>query len=171
MSLNSLQRFLAGTSLALIIIAIVFGFQYLDASGRKADLARRLATLQGTVDRANLAIARGQGDDVLLTQPAFPANPPNLELASIVLNSASASGVNTGPLQATSQATDKIGSNTYRTITLNVSISGSLPQVLDFFDRIERGGIHTLVFDNIHVESVTGRWTVQLQLLAYAQPG
>ena len=171
MTFNPLQRFLAGTSLALIVIAIVFGFQYVDAGGRKADLARRLATLQGTIDRANLALTNGQGNDVLLTQPAFPANPPNLELASVVLNSASASGVNTGPLQATTQGTDKIGANTYRTVTLNVSISGSLPQILDFFDRIERGGIHTLVFDNIHVESITGRWTVQLQLIAYAQPG
>ena len=171
MTLSPLQRFLAGTSLSLILIAIVFGFQYVDASGRKADLARRLATLQGTIDRANLTVSNGQGSDVLLTQPAFPANPPILELASAVLNSASASGVNTGPLQATSQNTDKIGSNTYRTVTMNASISGSLPQILDFFDRIERGGIHTLVIDNIHVESVTGRWTVQLQLIAYAQPG
>src|SRR5881628_1112011 len=123
MNLTSLQRFLAGTSLALIIIAIIFGFQYVDAGGRKADLARRLATLQGTIDRANLALANGQGNEALLTQPSFPPNPPNLELASVVLNSASASGVNTGPLQATSQGTDKIGSNTYRTVTLNVSIS------------------------------------------------
>ncbi|HLZ07733.1 MAG TPA: hypothetical protein VKT80_04035, partial [Chloroflexota bacterium] len=107
MTLNSLQRFLAGASLALIVIAIVFGFQYVDAGGRKADLARRLATLQGTIDRANLALANGQGSDPLLTQPAFPPNPPNLELASLVLNSATASGVNTGPLQATTQGTDK----------------------------------------------------------------
>ena len=171
MTLSPLQRFLAVTSLSLIVIAIVFGFQYVDAGGRKADLARRLTTLQGSIDRANLAAANGQGGDVLLTQPAFPANPPNLELASVVLNSASASGVTTGPLQATTQSSDKIGSNTYRTVTMNASISGSLPQILDFFDRIERGGIHTLVFDNIHIESVTGRWTVQLQLVAYAQPG
>src|SRR6266702_2314395 len=99
MTLSPLQRFLAGTSLSLILIAIVFGFQYVDASGRKADLARRLTTLQGTIDRASLTVSNGQGNDILLTQPAFPAIPPNLELASVVLNSASASGVNTGPLQ------------------------------------------------------------------------
>lgn len=171
MTLNPIQRLLAGGSLALIVIAIVLGFQYVDNGGRKADLARRLATLQGTIDRANLALANSQGTEGLLTQPAFPANPPNLELASAVLNGAAASGVTTGPLQATTQGTDKIGSNSYRTVTMNVSISGSLPQILDFFDRIQRSGIHTLVFDNIHVESITGRWTVQLQLIAYAQPG
>src|SRR4051812_2422241 len=157
---------LAGGCVALFAIMLVMGFEYLDAGGRKAGLERQLATLQSSIDRANLDAATGNGD-VLLTDPAFPSAPPNLELASIVLNGAAASGVTTGPLQATTQGTDKIGSNTYRTVTLNISISGTLPQILDFFDRVEHGGIHTLVFDNIHVDSVVGRWTVQLQLIAY----
>lgn len=171
MILSPIQRFLAGGCLALIAIAVVLGFQYLAAGSTKAALSLRLATLQSTIDQANLAQANGNGSDVLLTDPAFPTAPPNLELASVVLNSAASSGVSTGPLQATTEGTDKIGANTYRTVTLNVSISGSLPQILDFFDRIARGGLHTIVFDNIHVDSAAGRWTVQLQLIAYAQPG
>ena len=171
MTFSPMQRLLAGGCLALIAIAIVLGFQYMDAGGRKADLVKRLATLQGTIERANLAQASGDASDALLTDPAFPPAPPNLQLASVVLNSAANSGVTTGPLQATTQGTDKIGVNTYRTVTLSVGVSGSLPQILDFFDRIERGGIHTVVFDNIHVDVAAGRWTTQLQLIAYAQPG
>jgi hypothetical protein len=170
LTLTPIQRVLAAGCAALFIIMLVLGFEYLDAGGRKAGLERQLATLQSSIDRANAAAASGNGD-VFVTDPAFPNAPPNLELASIVLNGATGSGVTTGPLQATTQGTDKIGANTYRTVTMNISISGTLPQILDFFDRVERGGIHTLVFDNIHVDSVAGRWTVQLQLIAYAQPG
>jgi hypothetical protein len=74
-------------------------------------------------------------------------------------------------MQSTTLGTDKVGDNTYRTVTMNLTVTGTLGQVLDFFDRVERGGMRTIVFDNMHVEPANGRWTVQLQIIAYAQPG
>ncbi len=171
MTLTPVQRFLAGLSLALLAVTALLFFQYLDDLGRKNDLSRRLAALQQTIDRVNAAAASGADSDPLLHTPAFPANPPNLDLASVVLSSAAASGVALGPLQATTQGTDKVGANLYRTVTMSVTVTGTLPQILDFFDRVERGGVRTLVFDNIHAEPVDGRWTVQMQLVVYAQPG
>ena len=171
MSLSPTQRFLAGASLAVLVVAVLLGLQYLDNVGRKADLLRRLTTLQATVDRFNAATAAGENNDPLLATAAFPQNPPNLDLASVILASASASGVSTGTLDATTQGTEKIGVNTYRTIATTITITGTLPRVLDFFDRVERGGVHTLVFDNIHADTTEGHWTVRVQLIAYAQPG
>jgi hypothetical protein len=171
MILNPVQRFMAGAILAIAVITAIVGYEYLANLAHRAELARQLATLQATVDKINAASASGQGDDPLLHEPAFPAQPPNLQLAGVVLDSATVSGVTTGILQSTTLGTDKVGDNTYRTVTLNLTVTGTLPQVLDFFDRVERGGIRTVVFDNMRVEPSNGKWTVQLQLIAYAQPG
>jgi hypothetical protein len=170
-SLSPTQRFLAGATLAILVVTVLLGLQYFDNVGRKDDLNRRLAALQATVDRINAATAAGENGVPLLTTPAFPQNPPNLDLASVILASASASGVSTGTLDATTQGTEKVGANTYRTVATTVTINGTLPRLLDFFDRVERGGVHTLVFDNMHADATEGRWTIQVQLIAYAQPG
>ena len=66
MTLSPIQRMLAGGCVALFAIMLVMGFDYLDAGGRKAGLERQLATLQSSIDRANLDAANGNGD-VLLT--------------------------------------------------------------------------------------------------------
>ena len=123
------------------------------------------------MNQINAAAASGDSSDPYLATPAFPQNPPNLDLTSLVLTSASASGVSTGAIQVATQGNEKIGSNTYRTISMNLSVTGTLPQVLDFFDRVERGGVHTLVFDNMRLDPGDGRWTSTLQLVVYAQPG
>lgn len=169
MTLSPLQRLLTGIVLALVVVAAALGYQYVVALQQRAVLLGRLANLQATVDKLNQRAAKG--DDPLLRDPAFPVKPLNLELAGIVLDSAAASGVSTGALQSTTLATEKVGANAYRTATLNLTVTGAFPQILDFFDRVERGGIRTVVFDNIHVEPSNDRWTVQLQLIAYSQPG
>jgi hypothetical protein len=170
MILSPLERFLGGAILAFFVVAAILGYEYYGTLARKAELARQLGTLQATVDKINATAASDQGNDPLLHEAAFPPQPPNLQLAGIVLDSANASGVSAGTLQSTTLGTDKVGDNVYRTVTLNLTISGTLPQVLDFFDRVERGGIRTIVFDNMHVEPSNGKWTVQIQLTAYAQP-
>ncbi|MGH2460751.1 MAG: hypothetical protein ACRDIY_17995, partial [Chloroflexota bacterium] len=96
--------------------------------------------------------------------------PPDLALASSVLASAAGSGVSTGPIQTTTGADEKIGDDSYRTTVANLTISGSLSQILDFFDRLEQTGIPTLTFDNMRLENTGGQWTVQVQVIAYAQP-
>ncbi len=171
MPLTTLQRVLAGACLIILVICADVGFQYVSNQSEKTDVTRRLAALQATVDKINASTAAGDANDPLLTTPAFPQNPPNLDLASLVLTSAAQSGVTTGPLQATSQSSDKVGNNTYRSVTMSVTAAGSLPQILDFFDRMERGGIKTLVFDNIQVDPSTSRWTAQMSVVVYAQPG
>jgi hypothetical protein len=169
--LTPFQRFLGGAIVAIVAIAAVLGYEYYGTLARKAELARQLTTLQTTVDKLNATAASSQGSDPLLHDPAFPAEPPNLQLAGIVLDSATSSGVSAGNLQSTTLGTDKIGDNTYRTVSMNLTVTGTLPQVLDFFDRVERGGIRTIVFDNMRVEPSNGSWSVQIQLIAYAQPG
>jgi hypothetical protein len=169
--LTPLQRFLGGATLAMFVVAAILGYEYYQQLARKTELTHQLATLQTTVDKINAAAASDQSSDPLLHEPAFPLQPPNLQLAGIVLDSATASGVSAGTLQSTTLGTDKVGDNVYRTVTMNLTITGTLPQVLDFFDRVERGGIRTIVFDNMHVEPSDGKWTVQIQLTAYAQPG
>lgn len=171
LALTPLQRFLTGAVLAIFLVSVVLGYEYLANEGRKADLEHRLATLQTTVDKINASAKAGDGSDPYLTTAAFPATPPNLDLATLVLSSASQSGVATGPLGVAAQGTEKVGNNTYRTMTMTLTVSGTLPQVLDFFDRVERGGLHTLVFDNLHLTPADGRWTADVQLTVYAQPG
>jgi hypothetical protein len=171
MILTPVQRFLGGAIVALVAIAVILGYEYYGTLARKAELARQLTTLQATVDKINAIAAANPGNDPLLHEAAFPAQPPNLQLAGIVLDSATTSGVAAGSLQSTTLGTDQVGNNTYRTVTMNLTVTGTLPQVLAFFDRVERGGIRTIVFDNMHVEPSNGKWTVQIQLTAYAQPG
>jgi type II secretory pathway pseudopilin PulG len=169
--LTIVERWLGGASLALLLLSALLGYQYAVNQQRAAALEQQLTTLQQTVSQINAAAQAPDASDPLLHTAAFPTSPPNLAVASLVLSSATASGVNTGPLEATTQGSEKLGSNTYRTETMNVTITGTLPQVLNFFDRVSHGGIRTLVFDNIQVEPNDGEWTVHLQLIVYAQPG
>jgi hypothetical protein len=169
--LTSPQKALAAAGLAAFLICAIFGYLYLANEGQKEELVRRLAALQATVDQINQGAASGDQSDPYLSTPAFPANPPNLALATDVLASASQSGVTTGPLQVTGEGTEKVGSNTYRTMTMSLTVSGALPQVLDFYDRVEQGGVNTLTFDNMHLVPSDGRWTAQMQLIVYAQQG
>lgn len=168
MILTPVQRFLAGASLAVLVFCAVIGYQYSVDQGQTTDLNARLAQLQSTVSKINAATESGSNDPLLHT-PAFPTTPPSLDLSSLVLTSAAASGVSTGPLQAVTGGTNQINGHTYRTITMDVTITGNLSQILNFYDRIEQGGIRTLTFDNMHLSDSGGRWTVHLQVIAYAQ--
>lgn len=153
-----------------MLVVTVLTYQYAQAGTRRDELNGQLATIQATVDKLNADY--GTGGDPLASPPAFPANPPNLDLASVVLSSAAASGVNTGPLTVASQGSEKLGNDTYRSMTMNLTVTGTLPQLLGFFDRVERGGIHTLAFDNMKLDPTPdGRWTAQIQLIVYAQSG
>jgi hypothetical protein len=170
MTLTLAQRILAATTFILLALCTFFGYSYVSDQSQKSGLDARLATLQATVDKINAASEAPNADDPLLHTPAFPRDPPDLALASAVLSSAAGSGVSTGPIQTTSGGSEKIGSTTYRTTTLNLTISGTLPQILNFFDRMEHTGLRSLVFDNIRFEAGNGQWIVQMQILAYAQP-
>ncbi|HUX86745.1 MAG TPA: hypothetical protein VMW65_07060 [Chloroflexota bacterium] len=167
LALSSVQKFMAGATMALLVFSAILGYQYNSEQSQKAELEARLASLQATISKIN--VEEANGNDPLLAKPAFPVDPPNLDLASIVLSSSAASGVQSSPFQAVSSQPEKVGNDTYRTITVDLTIVGTLPQVLNFFDRVEQGGVRSLVFDNMHVESVNGKWTVQMQLIAYAQ--
>lgn len=169
MTFSVAQRLLAVTSLVLLAGCAVLGYLYLSAQSQKADLEASLATLQTTVDRLNLSLESPSASDPLLRSPAFPRDPPDLGLASAVLTSAAESGVSTGPVQTMQGNSEQIGTNTYRTTVLNLTIGGTLPQILNFFDRLERAGLRTLVFDNIRLEPANGQWTAQMQITVYAQ--
>ena len=166
--LSPIQRFLAGACVALVAMCVVLGYFYWQNENQKADLVQRIDAYQATIDKFN---GTGAPNDIYLTKPAFPAAPPNLDLASLILNSAAASGVTTGPLQAMTAGSDQVGTGTYRGISLNLTVTGTLPQVLNFYDRMTRGGIRTLVFDNMRLEPSNGQWTVTMQLTAYSQSG
>jgi|GEM_PF-6077964 len=165
-SLSRLQRFLAGAGLAALLLSGLLGNTYLNNRAQKAELQAQLADLQTQINKINAA-----GGLTVSGAVEFPSSSPDLELASLVLNSAAASGVTTSPLQAGNHGTAKVGSNTYRTVILNVTVSGTLPQILDFFDRVERGNIKTVAFDNLRVTTTDdGHWTATVQVIAYAQP-
>lgn len=161
--LTPLQRFLAGASLALLLVSALLGYQYGQNQARRNDLAGQLATLQATANKLNAERAGSDG-------PApFPSGSPNLELTSLILDSAAASEVTLSPVQAGAQGTDTVGSDTYRTDTVEVEVKGTLPQILDFFDRVERGNIKTIAFDDLHATAMEGQWSVRARVIAYAQ--
>jgi len=170
MTLTIAQRALAIASLFLLACCAIFFYYYLENQSKKSSLDANLLGLRTTVAKINAERQAPDASDPLLHTSAFPRDPPDLALASSVLASAAGSGVSTGPIQTTAGTDEKVGSDTYRTTVVNLTISGSLPQILNFFDRMEQAGIRTLVFDNMRFEAGSGQWTVQLQAIAYAQP-
>ncbi len=169
MTLTVAQRALAVASLFLLACCAIFFYYYLENQGKKAALAAELSSLQTTVARINAERQAPEASDPLLHSPAFPRDPPDLALATSVLASATGSGVSTGPIQTTAGADETVGNETYRATVVNLTISGSLPRILNFFDRMEQAGIRTLAFDNMRVEADNGNWTVQVQVIAYSQ--
>lgn len=169
MTLSRAQRILAAICFILLAGCAALGYLYLSAQSQKAELNANLATLQATVDKLNASLESPNASDPLLRSPAFPRDPPDLDLVSAVLASAAESGVSTGPVQTIPGGSEQIGASTYRTTELNLTVAGTLPQILNFFDRMEHAGIRTLVFDNIHLDSANGQWTAQMQIVAYAQ--
>lgn len=165
LTLTPVQRFLAGAALALLLICALLGYQYGQSQARRNDLAAQLATLEATANKLN-----ADGAGVNGSAP-FPTGSPNLELTSLILNSAAASGVSLSPIQAAAQGTDKVGSDTYRTVAVDVTVEGTLPQILDFFDRVESGNIKSIAFDDLQGAATAGRWSVRVQVIAYAQSG
>ena len=163
LTLTPLQRFLAGASLALLLVSALLGYQYWQNQARRNDLASQLATLQTTANKLNAERASSG-------RPApFPNGSPNLELTSLILDSAAASDVTLDPIQAGALGTDTVGSDTYRTVTVEVEVKGALPQILDFFDRVERGNIKTIAFDDLQATDSEDQWSVRARVIAYAQ--
>ncbi len=169
MTFSPAQRLLAAICFILLVGCAALGYLYLSARSQKTELEASLATLQTTVNRLNLSLESPNASDPLLRTPAFPRDPPDLSLVSAVLASAAESGVSTGPVQTMQGSSEQIGTSTYRTTVLNLTIGGTLPQILNFFDRMERAGIRTLAFDNIRLEPANGQWTAQMQIIVYAQ--
>jgi len=170
MKLTIFQRVLAALGFAVLAACALLLYLYLGDQGRKAALAARLASYQATATALEAAARAPGANDPLLRVPAFPRDPPELDLSTLVLTSAAASGVSVGPVQTSPIGTEKIGSGTYRTVTVSLTITGTLPQILNFFDRVEQGGLRTVVFDNIRLTPEQGRYTAQLEVIAYAQP-
>lgn len=168
MTLTLAQRLLAAFSLAMLLGCAILAYLVLANQGQEAALGARLPRLQATLAQTDAAEPLN-ANDPLLRAPAFPRDPPDLALASAVLSSATGSGVSSGSIQTTEGGTERIGSNTYRVTTLSLTISGTLPQILNFFDRMEQAGLKTIVFDNMRLETSSGRSTVRLQIVAYAQ--
>lgn len=169
MTLTIAQRALAILSLFLLACSAIFFYYYLVNQSRKVGLEASLSSLRASVARINAERQAPDASDPLLHASAFPRDPPDLALASSVLASAAGSGVSTGPIQTTTGSDEKVGDDTYRATVVNLTISGSLPQILNFFDRLEQAGMRTLVFDNMRLEDASGKWTVQVQVIAYAQ--
>ncbi len=169
MTFSRAQRILAAICFVLLAGCAALGYLYVVSQSQKAQLDANLATLQTTVDKLNASLESPNASDPLLRSPAFPRDPPDLDLASAVLTSAAQSGVSTGPVQTMQGGSEQIGSSTYRATEMNLTIAGTLPQILNFFDRMEHAGIRTLVFDNIRLDSANGQWTAQMKIVAYAQ--
>lgn len=164
------QRLLIVTTLAAILGAAAFGLADRSNQAQKAELSAKLASLATPTAALNATAQSPATSDPLLHTPAFPRDPPELGLASAVLRSAAASGVSSGPIQTTTGPPETIGSTTYRATIVQLTVRGTLPQVLGFFDRLEAAGLRTIVFDNMHLAAENGVWSAQLQIIVYAQP-
>lgn len=170
MSLTGRQTLLAFATGVIILGTLVLGLAHRSNQAQKAELTATLAPLATRIAILNATARPSSASDPLLQSPAFPREAPELGLASAVLSSVTASGVSSGPLQTMTGPPETIGSTTYRTTVMQLTITGTLPQILGFFDRVEAAGLGSVVFDNMHLTPENGRWSVQVQIIVYAQP-
>lgn len=162
--LTPVQTALAIAAGILLAATVYLGFGFSESLGQRDQLAGQLRSLERAFD--TLTSGSDQSQSV---EAPFPKAPPGIDLADAVVKAARETGNEVLGFQASAVGSDQVGSGTYRVVKLTLRLRSGPTSLARFFDRVERSGIATLVFDNIDVTANGDRWDVSVDLLTYAQ--
>jgi hypothetical protein len=155
---------------ALVLAAnLYFGVGYVDARQQRWSLNDQFHKLVSSLQR----LVAGQGetaspDGEVVGALAFPPSLPGVELTDLVIRSARDSGVEVLSLRSVAVPNEAIGTGTYRAVRVDVRLRADRGRLARFFDDVERGGLQSLVVDNLTVTSDGERDELVTQILAYA---
>jgi hypothetical protein len=153
----------------LLVANVVIGLTYLGNQDQKRALNTQFHTLESSLLRF---VAGRDGapstDDVTVAALAFPKNPPAVELTDVIIRSARESGLEVISLHSAPIASEALGAGNYRVARVDLRLRGDSSRIALFLDRIERGGLPTLVVDGLDVIRDGDAFETSLQILSYA---
>lgn len=190
LKLSQAQTVLAVAVGLLLAADVYLGLSYLSAQDQKLRLEGQYRSLEQSLARL---VGPSRSEDALVSAgPAFPKDPPGIQLTDLVIRTAQETGTEILGMHSSAVVTEQIGSGTYRAMKINIRLRGEPRRLAAFFDRLERGAVPTMVFDNIDVATISDvaaspgadatrsaaggtrageAWDVSLDLLAYSQGG
>jgi len=167
--LSQAQTVLVVAGALLLLTNLYLGISYLAAQDQKGRLASQYRTLERSLERLVAAWEAGPSGDLDAGAPAFPKNPPGLELTDLALRAARETGVEVLGLHTSAVGAEQIGGGTYRVVKVSLRLRADPARLAAFFERVERAATPTMVFDNVDVVRGDETWEASLELLAYAQ--
>lgn len=167
---NPQQIALAVATAIVLAGNVYFGVGYFDARRDQGALSDQFRRLELSLQR--LVAARDSStDSEAVGALRFPQNPPGVQLTDLIIRVARESGVEVLSLRTAAAPSEVIGSGTYRAARVDLRLRGDPERLSDFFDRIERGGLQSLVIDNLTITTDGGLSDLGVQILAYATTG
>ncbi|MBI2852600.1 MAG: hypothetical protein HYX84_05830 [Chloroflexi bacterium] len=165
----------------LVIIIAAAGYVFLLTTYVRQQREQRELTFQ--IDQLRPAMS-GAGDnlddlerrlaaarsEVAAEHSSFPSVLSNTEIVDWVQQVAQQSQVKAFVLQAKAISSEKIGTNTYNVLRLEVAAEGSFSQLRVFIQRLEEGILKTLVIDRVNIALDQAQSSVSLSLSVYAHP-
>ncbi len=158
--LSRLEWWLAAFAVALIVVAGYLGVTWASSQAEKQQLNAQLTTLQQALGRIEQSMAG----------PTFPTAPPGLQLVDLAARSAREAGLEVVTIHSSSVSPEQIGRNVYRGTRVTMRVTGASDQVVEFFGRLEREAVASMVIENMELDLVNRRWEMSLEIFAYAQP-
>lgn len=171
--LEPAQIALAVATAVVLAANLYFGADYLAARQQRQSLTEQFGQLERSLQRLVAASAGAPtgSDGEVVGALAFPASPPGVELTDLVVRAARDSGVEVLSLRSVAVPNEIIGASTYRSVRVDVRLRADRDRLTGFFERIESGGMQSLVVDNLNLTGDGGRVEVGAQILAYATSG
>jgi len=167
--LSQAQTVLVVAGALLLLTNLYLGISFVTAQDQKGRLASQYRALEQSLERLVAAREADPSEDLGASAPAFPKNPPSLELTDLAVRAARETGVEVLGLHTSTVGTEQLGSGTYRVVKVSLRLRADPARLAAFFERVERAATPTMVFDNVDVVRADETWEASLELLAYAQ--
>jgi len=148
--------------LILLVVVIVLLLQWQSAEGDLDDVEkdRAIAEIDRNRTLADYDVDKLQADMAQLSaKPRFPEEMPIVELMLHVANGAPMYAVSiTQVVPAATVGTETIGGRSYHAYKTQVTVTGTLTNIISYLKYIERGRFNSIKIEDVSLRGSGGSW-------------
>lgn len=166
--ITNINWILTGVILLTLVGLVVLGIFYMNEESDQDKLADTIDEKQQELDalgsnvvdeEALLADALKKLDEM---HEGFPADLDSTDVLTIILDYEKETNISAMPLMVQPATELEIAGQTYISVGFTATVSGSLPNILAFIDKLENGEISTFTVRGINLSGSGGDWSTSM---------
>lgn len=166
--ITNINWILTGVIVLALVGLVVLGIFYMNEESDQDKLADTRVEKQQELDSMESDVV---DEDALLaealkkldeTHAGFPADMDSTDLLSLILDYQRETHVDIQPLTVQPGGEIEIAGQTYISVGFTATVSGSLPNIMAFINKLENGDISTFSVSGINLSGSGGNWSTSM---------